>query len=83
MGGLEQKRAGIILDYAVYQTTPRTPNDPDVFLVVTCQNLAALDGLADRTDASQEKLIGSQDQRDAAMVARGRMRTMISSNHLK
>ena len=37
--------------------------------------MAALDDLQDRTDAIQEKLIGNQEARDAAMVARGKMRT--------
>jgi L-rhamnose mutarotase len=79
----EQKKAGIILDYAVYQTTPRSPDDPDLYLVVTYKNMAAMDGLADRTDAIQEKLIGNQEQRDAAIVARGKMRTSVGSEMIR
>jgi len=79
----EQKKAGIILDYAVYQTTPRSPDDPDIYLIVTYKNMAAMDGLADRTDAIQEKLIGNQDQRDAGMQARGKMRTMIGTEMIR
>ncbi|NJD31332.1 MAG: hypothetical protein FIB04_05540 [Gammaproteobacteria bacterium] len=75
----ENKKAGNIVDYAVYQTRPRGPNDPNLYLVVTYRNMAAFDGLADRMDAIQEKLIGNQEQRDAAMIARGKMRTQLGS----
>ena len=33
------KKAGIITDYSVYSTTPRTPNDPDLYLLVTYANM--------------------------------------------
>jgi L-rhamnose mutarotase len=79
----EQKKAGIILDYAVYQATPRGPDDPNLYLVVTYKNMAAMDDLANRTDAIQEKLIGNQEQRDAAMVARGKMRTQIGTEMIR
>ena len=41
----DEKKAGLILDYAVYSVTPRSPHDPDVYLVITYKNMAALDGL--------------------------------------
>jgi len=79
----ENKKAGIIVDYAVYQATPRGPNDPDLYLIVTYKNMAALDGLSDKTDAIQEKIIGSQDVRDQQMIARGKMRTQLGSQMLR
>jgi len=79
----ENKKAGIIVDYAVYQATPRGPNDPDLYLVVTYKNMAALDGLSDKTDAIQEKIIGSQDVRDQQAIARGKMRTQLGSQMLR
>ena len=45
-----QKAAGIIVDYAVYSTTPRSPNDPDLYLVTVYKNMAALDDLAAKSD---------------------------------
>jgi hypothetical protein len=79
----EAKKAGHVLDYAVYGTQPRGKNDPDMYLVVTYKNMAALDGLDDRMDAIQEKLVGSMDQRDAATVARGKMRTILGSEMIR
>jgi hypothetical protein len=79
----EQKKAGIILDYAVYSVVPQRPGDPDIYLVTTYKNMAALDGLADRTDAIQQKLIGDMAQRSAAMVARGKLRTLGGSQLIR
>jgi hypothetical protein len=79
----EAKKAGHILGYAVYGTQPRGPGDPDMYLVVTYKNMAAFDGLDDRMDAIQEKMVGSMDQRDAATVARGKMRTILGSEMIQ
>ena len=75
----ESKKAGYILDYAVYQTRPRGPDDPNLYLIVTYKNMAAFDGMTDRMDAIQEKVIGNQEQRDTAMISRGKMRTQLGS----
>lgn len=79
----EAKKAGHVLNYSVYSTSPRSPDDPNVYLVVTYKNMAALDGLSDRMDAIQQKYVGDQAKRDAAMADREKMRTMIGSEMLR
>lgn len=79
----EAKKQGQVVDYAVYSTAPRSPDDPNLYLVVTYKNMAALDGLTDRMDAIQEKFIGDQARRDAATIERGKMRTMLGSEMLR
>ena len=79
----EQKKAGIIVDWSVFTARPRTPDGPNLYLVTTYKNLAAMDGLQDKTDAIQEKFIGNQEARDAAMVARGKMRSMVGSEVIR
>ena len=44
-----QKAAGVILDYSVYTAVPRGPDDPDIYLVTVYKNMAALDGLTEKT----------------------------------
>ena len=66
----EQKAAGIILDYKVYVTTPRSPDDPDIYLLTVYKNMTALDGLNERTDPIQQKMFGDLAQRGAATVER-------------
>ncbi len=79
----EQKKAGLIVDWSVFTARPRTPDDPNLYLVTTYKNLAAMDDLQDRMEAIQEKLIGNQEARDAAMVARGKMRSMVGSEVIR
>jgi hypothetical protein len=78
-----QKKAGVIVDWSVYETRPRTPADPNLYLLTTYKNLAAMDGLQDKVEAIQEKIIGNQEARDAAMIARGKMRSMVGSEVIR
>lgn len=79
----EQKKAGIIVDYAVYQVVPRGPNDPDLFLTTTFKNMAALDGLDERSDAITEKFFGNMQQQTSSTVARGKMRTLVGDELIR
>ena len=78
-----QKAAGIILDYSVHMAVPRGPDDPDIYLVTVYKNMAALDGLAEKTDPIMQKLFGDMSQRSAATIARGKMRTALGSERLR
>jgi len=78
-----QKAAGIILDYSVHMAVPRGPDDPDIYLVTVYKNMAALDGLAEKTDPIMQKIFGDMSQRSAATIARGKMRTALGSELLR
>jgi hypothetical protein len=78
-----QKAAGIILDYSVYTAVPRGPGDPDIYLVTVYKNMAALDGLAEKTDPIMQKIFGDISQRNAAAIARGKMRTQLGSEQIR
>ncbi len=63
----EQKKAGIIVGTGrSIQHGRARPDGPNLYLVTTYKNMAAMDGLQDRMEAIQEKLIGNQEARDAA-----------------
>ena len=78
-----QKAAGLILDYSVYTAVPRGPDDPDIYLVTTYKNMAALDGLAEKMDPIQQKAFGDLSQRSAATIARGKMRTQLGTEQIR
>ena len=78
-----EKAAGIIVDYAVYAATPRSPNDPDLYLVTVYKNMAALDDLAAKSDPIAEKLQGSMAEQNKAYVERGKMRTVLGSQLIR
>jgi hypothetical protein len=75
----ENKKQGSIVDYAIYQATPRTPQDADLILTVTYKNMAALDGLQARVDPIAKKVFGSLAQAASASAERGKMRKEIGS----
>jgi L-rhamnose mutarotase len=78
-----QKAAGLIVDYAVYSTTPRSPQDADIYLITVYKNMAALDDLDAKSDPIMEKLQGSLDEQNKAYVERGKIRTVIGSELIR
>jgi hypothetical protein len=77
------KKAGLVLDYHVYTAEPRSPTDPDIYLVVTYKNWGALDGLGGKFDKLSEQLEGSLQKADEAEVARGKIRTVLGSETIQ
>ena len=78
------KKAGLVLDYAVYQAAPRTPNDADLYLVVSYPNMAMLDGMDEKMDpimASVTKM--DVVQRDEASGKRTTMRTLLGTELIR
>jgi hypothetical protein len=75
----DEKKAGIILDYAVYQVTPRSPQDPNVYLTITYKNMAALDGLEDRVEPFTKKIWASRDAAAKASADRESLREVIGT----
>ena len=72
----EQKKAGIILGWTVYSVVPQGPHDPDLYLVTTFKNMAALDGLDAKTDPITEKVFGSMDKSNSAAIDREKIRKL-------
>ena len=79
----EQKKTGLVVDWSVYTSRPRSPDEPNLYLITTYKNLAAMDGLLEKSDAIQEKIIGNQEARDASMAARNKMRTAVGSEVIR
>jgi len=77
------KKAGIIVDYSVYSTTPRTPNDPDLYLMVTYANMAALDKLDERSDPVTEKVSGSRAQSQKGVSDRNAYRKILGTETVR
>jgi hypothetical protein len=78
-----QKAAGLIVGYAVYATVPRSPQDPDLYLVTVYKNMAALDDFAAKSDPIAEKIEGSLAEQNKAYIERGKMRTVLGSQLIR
>jgi hypothetical protein len=79
----EQKKAGIILGWSVYQTSPRSESDPDLYLLTIFKNMAALDGLDAKSDPITEKIFGAMDKQSAATIERGKLRTLVGDELIR
>jgi hypothetical protein len=78
----EQKKAGTIVDYGVYQAYPRNPHEPDLMLTVTYKNWAAMDGLRDKMDPIMKKVFGSLDSASKGAVDREKVREPLGGQFL-
>lgn len=79
----ELKKAGIVLDYSFYSTDPRHPGDPDLYLVVSYKNLAALDKLDEQSEALMKKTFGSLKQANEGQASRESMRTILGTEIIR
>lgn len=79
-----QKKAGIVLDYGIYATYARNPDEPDLYLTVVYPNMAALDGLRARSDAVAREITGQDTmQANVAYADRGAMRKILGSELIR
>jgi hypothetical protein len=76
------KKAGLILSYAVYQASPRSPQEPDLILSVTTANYAALDK-DDEMDAVAAKVMGSTDAQSKGAADRESLREILGSEIIR
>jgi len=79
----EYKRQGIVTDYAIFQATPRDPNDADVILTVTYKNMAAFDELQACTDPALKQVFGSLPKAASASIDREKMRKQLGSQMVR
>ena len=79
----EYKKSGIIVDYSIYNATPQSPHDPDLYLVTVYKNMAALDGLAERSDAITERIAGDLQKQGEGMASRGKLRTFLGAVQMR
>jgi hypothetical protein len=78
-----QKKAGLVVSYAVYAAQARSPREPDLILAVTYANWAALDGLEDKLEPFTNQTFGSQSQANAASVDREKMREVLGGERVQ
>lgn len=76
-----EKKAGVIIDYHVFQSSPKSPDEPNLYLEITFKNMAAFAGdIGDQADAFEavtEKIICSSECQDQARVRRNEIRRLL------
>jgi len=79
----EAKKQGIITDYKILIGDSSTPQDYDILLMIQYPNMAALDGLRDKTDPIAGKLIGNDDQQRQMAVKRLEIREIMGGKTMR
>lgn len=78
------KKEGLVLSYSVLSATPRSPQEPNLYLVVTYPNYAAFDGIDEKMAVLDQKLFGSSPQKsEEDSGKRGPMRTVLGDEILR
>ena len=77
------KKAGLIIDYKVFRASPKSPDQPNVYLEITYKNMAAYAGdigdSADAFEAVTEKVICSSACQNQARVHRNEIRKVLGT----
>ena len=77
------KRAGLIIDYKVVRATPKTPDQPNIFLMITFKNGAAALDKAVELEEVAKKVIGSTDVQNKARVGRNQYRKVLGIEYVR
>jgi hypothetical protein len=77
------KKAGIVLDWRAYETTPRSADEPNIYLTVTYANMAAMDGLDDRIEPIMQSSFGDEAARSKAAIDREKMRRPLGQEMIR
>jgi hypothetical protein len=76
------KKAGLIIDYKVFSSTPPSPDHPDIILWITYKNMAALDKGAEE-EAVAKKVICSTECQNKARVGRNEYRKVLRREYVR
>src|SRR5438270_6767255 len=79
----EAKRQGIITDYKILIGDAATQQDYDILLMVEYPNMAALDGLREKTDPIGAKIVGAEDQQRQLAVKRLEIREIMGDKTMR
>lgn len=75
----EAKKQGIVVSYEILSAQPKSPQEPDLLLVITYPNYAALDTIDEKMSAIDKKLWGSLKEAAQEDANRDSIRTVLGS----
>ena len=79
----EQKKQGIITDYKVLLGDSADRNDFNILLMVEFKNMAAFDGLREKTDPIMSKVMGSEEAQRQLSVKRLDVREILGNKTMR
>ena len=79
----EQKKQGIIMDYKVLLGDASNHDDFNVLIMVEYKNMAAFDGLREKTDPIMAKVVGNEDAQRQMAVKRLDIREILGTKTMR
>jgi hypothetical protein len=79
----EEKKQKLILDYKILLGEASSPHDFDILIMVEYPNMAAFDGLRDKTEPIMSKVMGGEDQRRQLAVKRLDVREILGTKTMR
>jgi len=79
----EQKKQSIIMDYKVLLGDASGRDDFNILIMVEYKNMAAFDGLREKTDPIMAKVIGNQDTQRQMSVKRLDIREILGTKTMR
>src|SRR5579862_9006731 len=77
------KKAGLIIDYKVFRLTPKSPDQPNIYLWITYKNAAAALDKSAELEAVAKQVICSTECQNKARVARGEYRKVLGTEYIR
>jgi hypothetical protein len=77
------KKAGLIIDYKVLRATPKSPDQPNIYLWITFKNAAAALDKGVELEAVAKKVICSTECQNKARVARNEYRKALGNEYIR
>ena len=79
----EEKKQNMIMDYKILIGDASSRDDFDVLIMVEFKNMAALDGLREKTDPIVSKVVGGQDAQRQMAVKRLDVREILGTKTMR
>jgi hypothetical protein len=78
-----EKNQKLVLDYKILIGDAMGPNDANIIILVEFANMAAFDGLREKTDPILQKVMGGDDQQRSTMVKRLDVREILGTKTMR
>jgi hypothetical protein len=79
----EMKKQGLIMDYKILLGNDANPQDFDILLMVEFKNMAAFDGLREKTDPIADKILGSEEVQRQGAIKRMEVREIMGNKLMR
>jgi hypothetical protein len=77
------KKAGLIIDYRAVRATPKTPDQPNIYLMITFKDGAAALDKGVELEEVAKKVIGSTEVQNKARVDRNEYRKVLGIEYVR